>query len=251
MNLGKLSATRTMGADLLDLVAPRDCVACASPGRVLCGRCGAALAASAGWTDRERVAVPVSVGGPFSGVLGEVIRAYKSGARSLAGPLAGVLLPALRDAVERAERGRSSAQRAEVSIVSIPASRRAGWVRGEDILTRVVTRSVGALRREGWRVRQRPLLAPGRAVADQRGLSAQRRRVNVAGSLQLDVREVQRWVGEGRPPIVVVDDVLTTGATLREAMGVLGRAMDRATDVMDREILGSAVIAATTPRQGG
>lgn len=240
-----------MGADLLDLVAPRDCVACASPGRVLCGPCEAVLADAVGWTDGERVGVPVSVGGPFAGVLGEVIRAYKDGARSMAGPLARVLLPALRDAVERAERGRSSTHRAEVSIVSIPASRRAGWVRGEDILARVVARAVVALRREGWQVVQRPLLAPGRAVADQRGLSAQRRRVNVAGSLRLDTREVQRWVGEGRPSIVVVDDVLTTGATLREAMGVLGRAMDRVTDVMGREILGGAVIAATTPRQPG
>ena len=246
MNVRRVTSTLWTGADLLDLVAPRDCVACASPGRVLCRPCEGALASAVGWTDQKRVEVPVAVGGPFTGVLGEVVRSYKDGSRSLVSPLARVLLPALRYAAEQAERDRSSGDGSDdrvVSIVSIPASRRADWARGEDILTRVVTRAVGALRREGWRVRQRSLLTPGRVVADQRGLSAQQRRVNIVGSLQLDPREVQRWVGAGRSSIVVVDDVLTTGATLREAVRVLGQ-------VMDKQIISGAVIAATTPRQG-
>lgn len=241
---GEQRGWAALAADLLDVVAPRDCVSCQRPGRILCPECRGVFAGLAPWTDSERVGVPVSVGGAFSGVLGDALRAYKAdrnGVRGLAQPLTEVFLPAVRQAVSRAagSDGRGLRRTRQVAIVSIPASRRAHWVRGEDILGRVVAGVADELNREGWPVRRWSLLEPGRAVADQRGLSAQRRRVNVTGSMRVAPRELLRWSRAGQGGVVIVDDVLTTGATLREAVRVLGGAGVGT-------VAAGAVIAATT-----
>ena len=66
------------------------------------------------------------------------------------------------------------------------------------------------------KVLTRPLLRHTRRIQDQSLLSAAERQSNLSGSL------VCKEKAEGlRAPIIIVDDVVTTGATLREA----GRAL--------------------------
>jgi predicted amidophosphoribosyltransferase len=81
-------------------------------------------------------------------------------------------------------------------------------------------------------VEARRLLAPARAVADQAGLTTRERAANLAGAL--------RATGVAGLPVVVVDDVMTTGATLVEAA--------RALAAGGHPVAGAAVVAATRRR---
>ena len=76
------------------------------------------------------------------------------------------------------------------------------------------------------------LLVPARAVADQSGLTTGQRARNLSGAL--------RGVGVPGSPVVVVDDVMTTGATLVEAA--------RALSAQGHLVVGAAVVAATRRR---
>jgi predicted amidophosphoribosyltransferase len=65
-----------------------------------------------------------------------------------------------------------------------------------------------------------PLLRSRGGVADQAGLGADERAANLAGSLWCPSRRLARWAGRAGL-VVVCDDVITTGTTLREAQRAL------------------------------
>ncbi|WP_369688378.1 ComF family protein [Actinomadura macra] len=74
-----------------------------------------------------------------------------------------------------------------------------------------------------------------RRVSDQAGLTVSERAANLAGALEA----VPRAKVAGRR-VVLVDDVITTGATLAEAA--------RALRAADAEVIGAATLAATQRR---
>lgn len=204
-------------ADALALLLPVSCAGCDEPDVALCERCTLALAPD---PRRQVVAAPggdlvVWSGLVFQGVTARVVRAIKEDGRT---SLAAALAPAL-------EAAWACAGVADAVAVPMPTSRSAYRRRGfrvPDLL----------IRRAGRRSRR--LLRQARRTADQRGLDRDARQRNVAASL---VAAHAR----GRP-VIVVDDVVTTGASLAEAARALRAAGAHVV---------AAVTVAATPRWSG
>ena len=159
---------------------------------------------------------------PFDGVPARVLRALKEDGRTgLARALAPGLAMATGAALDAASAGAGSAE--TVVLVPVPSSRAAFRRRGYRVVELVARRA---------ELRCMRLLVPSRRTADQRELGREERRRNVRNSL--------RARGAAGLRVIVLDDVVTTGATLQEAFRALreGGAI----------VLGAATIAATPRR---
>jgi predicted amidophosphoribosyltransferase len=210
---------RAVLTELSDLVLPRRCVSCERAGPVLCGLCRAAMAplfvelpdglmvhAASAYEDAARTAVI----------------AYKErGRRDVGRALAGLLAEAVNNCIVDA-----SAQLSTVVLVAAPSSRAAARARGGPHMLRLA-RHVAT--RTGLAVAAGALEVT-REVADSAGLSIEERSANLHGAIR----------AAAAPPgltALVVDDIVTTGATLVEC----GRALRAA----GWSVGGCAVIAAT------
>lgn len=159
------------------------------------------------------------VSGEASGALRAVVTAYKDEQRrDLRRLLAAWLTPALRAAVGDSAVARRALHGRGLVIVSVPGSPRARRRRGDVPLLPVVASAVEGL---GGSVVMADVLAPTRVTRDQSALDASERASNVAGAMK--VRERHRSVVQGSV-CVVVDDLVTSGATLTEAARALGDA---------------------------
>lgn len=209
-------------AALLDLVLPRSCAGCDLAGVGLCPGCRAALAQPPRWT-RPRPCPPglppLTTAADYAGPVRAVLLAHKEHGRLL---LVRPLGAALAGAVALL------APPPLAVLVPVPSAPAAVRARGHDHARRLARE---AARRSG--LRARPLLVPQRAVADQAGLDAPSRVANLAGALGARGR-LDGLV------VVIVDDVVTTGATLVEAA--------RALRAAGAHVHGAAVVAATLRR---
>jgi predicted amidophosphoribosyltransferase len=201
------------------LVLPVDCPGCGLPDVALCGRCRMELAARP-----HRVALtawptgpPARAGAVYDGCVRRIVVAWKDAGRH---DLTGVLAAALARAVGALPTGvaRAAASSRSVLLVPVPSSRVARRRRGESLVTRLALEAARRLRRAGHDVRVLPALRLVRAVADQVGLGRSGRRANLDHAMGL--RRASAALVCGRR-FVVVDDVLTTGVTVREACRVL------------------------------
>jgi predicted amidophosphoribosyltransferase len=208
----------SLSAALLDLVLPRRCVGCRRPGAALCAGClpaGPPRVAASG----------VFAATAYENAVRRALLGYKErGRRDLAGPLAGLLAVAVRAA---AEAGRASPGR--TLLVPVPSARSVAAGRGGDHVVRL-TRRAAVL--GGWRSAPR-VLALTRAVRDSAGLDTAQRSANMAGAMCARPARAG-WT------VLVVDDIVTTGATVREACRALAAA--------GWPVAGAAVVAATPRR---
>ncbi|WP_232295017.1 ComF family protein [Parafrankia sp. EUN1f] len=240
-------------AILADLVLPRACAGCGLPGYAACAWCAAALAgplvlaapgptASPGRrghvTGASSSPFPTVAAARFEGAARALLIAYKERGRV---DLARVLGGALARAVAVAGRDLHRRQRADaVVLVPVPTTAAARRRRGLDHVAGLAAVAARVLTRSGTRARVSGALRVLRAGVDQADLGAADRRRNRSGAFTTHPG--------ARPPcrreiVIVVDDIITTGATAAEAIRAL-RAGGWAPS-------GAAAIAATPLRSAG
>ena len=197
--------------DALAVLAPVDCAGCGAVDRALCDRCRAELSPL---PVHQTLAdgTPVVAALRYDATVREVVLAYKEQGRTdVARPLAAPLCTAVGAALQ----GRCE-------LVALPVGRTAYRRRGYDPV-RLLLRKAGlghpleALRQTHQRAAQKTLSRAARAE-------------NLAGSLAAS-RDIR-----GRR-LLLVDDVVTTGASLSEAA--------RALRAAGAEVVGAATLAAT------
>ncbi|WP_238998148.1 ComF family protein [Nocardioides limicola] len=222
---------------LADLVFGSQCLGCALPGRMLCGDCSAALPTTAFWTRPTpcpeglgAVAASAAYGGPVQAM---VVGHKEHRQLALRRPLARLLATSVQLLV-------ADDPGVPVLVVPVPSAPSSARRRGHDPLYAVARGAARALRRAGTPARVTRLLVVGRRVHDQSGLDSAARAQNLAGALA-GRRRALKAAASGRPVhVVIVDDVITTGATAREAQ--------RALEELGVRLRGIAVIAATQRR---
>ncbi len=198
--------------DAWALLMPVDCAGCESPDRSLCATCAASLV--------PLTTVRATPGGlrvvtalRYETVVRRVILSFKEQHRTDA---AAHLAPALAAAL-------LASADAAAEVVAVPTSRAAYRRRGYDPV-RLVLRKAGC--------RPVRVLRVSRRTSAQKALGAAERAANLRGAL------AARGSLAGRR-FLLVDDILTTGATLDEAARAISEA--------GGTVLGAATIA-FTPR---
>lgn len=244
----RLRLWREVIAQTCALVAPRQCP-CGREGAWLCRHCAALLRAeplrvdsccdalqelTAARVREERRGehllppgvdhtplLPVLALGEYGGDLQRLILAWKNGGMLHLGAR---LAPALTPAVQRLIGTADAADAAPVQLVPVPSQRSARLRRGEDHTAELVR----AMERSGA---GRALLLGARPTTAQDGQGARQRR---ARKILLSGRAA-RSAGRTAAPVVIVDDVVTTGSTLR--------GMHEALTTAGMTVLGAVVIA--------
>ncbi|WP_068270437.1 ComF family protein [Aldersonia kunmingensis] len=202
---------------LLDLVLPLECGGCGLPGAGWCAACARELAGHpVALRPRVDPGVPCWALGAHSGARRNAVIAMKERRRrDLADPLGTALAEAL--AWLREVGHLDPDQFAPLVLIPAPTRARAARRRGGDPVTAMAR--VAARRLPGCSVV--PALRLSAGARDSVGLSPQARRANVDG--RVSVRVPGATIGPGAN-VVVVDDVVTTGATLTESVRTLCRA---------------------------
>jgi predicted amidophosphoribosyltransferase len=229
---------RALLAALADLVLPRTCAGCGRPGPALCGPCARLLTVPHLASPRRFPPgfPPTVAAGEYAGRVQPAIIAFKERGRAeLARPLGAALALAVAGVLA----GLSGPRPPRVLLVPVPSSAAALRARGRDHVRELTRRAVAELRTAGVPAAEARLLRRRGRVRDSAGLSAGERRANLAGSF------VRSAVAVPDAVLVLVDDVVTSGATLTEAAAAL--AIGRRPGAVP--IL--AAVVAATPRHVG
>lgn len=218
-----MSAPPARLAGVLDLILPLECGGCGAPSTRWCDACVAELVVKA---DEPRVIspridpqAPVFALGRYAGARRQAILALKEHRRGdLVAPLAGALALGVRQLLTW------GIITAPLTVVPAPTRRSAARRRGGDPVTRLARAAVAG--HPGITVA--PALRMRALARDSVGLDTAARERNIAGRVLLSGRRAKLLGTE----VVLVDDIVTTGATARESVRVLRAAGVRVAAVL-------------------
>ncbi|OUZ12831.1 hypothetical protein BHE97_01095 [Aeromicrobium sp. PE09-221] len=214
------------GAALADLVIGADCPGCGRVTLGLCPTCRRMLRPRPAVVPLEPDDLTVIASAAYSGTAERVVRRWKDlghaqTARWAAHALAAsVAFHGVQDPL----------------LIPVPATRRSRRRRGGWLVSELATGATSVLAGIGVRAEVAPLVRLVRQPADQRRLGVVERARNTRGAF------VTRSAPRGRE-VLVVDDVVTTGSTVRAVAAALERA--------GTSVTGAAVVVATPPPRPG
>jgi predicted amidophosphoribosyltransferase len=193
---------------MLDLVLPLECGGCGAPSVRWCDACSAAFAVRPDEphlvTPRVDPGVPVFALGRYAGPRRQAIVALKEHGRcDLVVPLARALAVGVHHLVGW------GILDTPVTVVPAPTRASAARRRGGDPVARIAT----AATRAHPAITVVPALRTRAMVRDSVGLTSTARQRNLGGRVRL-IRSVAG-------PVLLVDDIVTTGATMCEAVRTL------------------------------
>jgi len=220
-----------------DLVLGATCVGCGVPGRLLCPPCEAALPCDArpAWPSPTPAGlVAPFAAGPYDGTLKELVLGLKERRLlALRRPLGRLLAVSVAAALAGAD--------GPVALVPVPSRPSSVRQRALDSTYAVTVTAARTLRASGRDVTAVRLLRTRPGLRDQAGLSAAGRAANLAESMTCPSTALAGLARRlPRARVVVCDDVVTTGATAREAQ--------RALQSVGLEVVAIAAVAATQRR---
>lgn len=220
-----------MANRLAELLLGAYCPGCGVPGMGACPACAADLRAVHPFVvgGFPEGLPPVAAAGTYADTLRAVLLSAKE--RHALG-----LLPLLGERLAAAvARLVLDAGSCSLVLVPVPTAPTQVAARGVDLPVALARAAALRLRSAGVAARVQRGLKLARRPEDQAGLDRSQRLANLAGAFR---------AAGSRPsgPVVVVDDIVTTGATLAEAV--------RACEQGGAHVLGAAVVAATM-RGGG
>ena len=208
---------------MLDLILPLECGGCGAPSTRWCDACAAELVVRADQphllNPRVDPEVPVFALGRYAGARRQAILAAKEHGR---GDLVVPLARALAVGVHRLLAW--GMVETPLTLVPAPTRRSAARRRGGDPVARIAGAAVAA----------HPDIAVVRALRmtaltrDSVGLGTSARERNIAGRVRLR----RGWATAAGAEVVLVDDIVTTGATARESVRVLHAAGARVAAVL-------------------
>lgn len=205
---------------LRDLLLPQICALCGQGNETLCATCRSRWSIPA--QPCGRLALPVFATHAYDIEAAHVIAGAKDHRRRW-------LLPLIVDGVLSATR---PLLQDRTLLVPIPSRALSVRLRGEAIMERIALSVMQRLKSEGHDVAVDAVLRHSRSVADQSRLSARDRQRNLEGAFAISRRApIDRR-------IIVVDDVMTTGASMREAWRALS----------GYDVVGGACAASTSLR---
>ncbi|AQA01428.1 phosphoribosyltransferase [Mycobacterium sp. MS1601] len=207
---------------MLDLVLPLECGGCGAPGTRWCDACATALRVGADdphvITPRLDPGVPVFALGRHAGTRRRAIVALKEHGRvDLLSPLAHALAGGIHRLLAWGVLDEP------LALVPAPTRRIAARRRGGDPVSRLCASAV----RAHPEIVVTPALRLKRGTRDSVGLGSGDRQRNLAGRVHLDASKLI-----SRVDVLVVDDIVTTGATACESVRVLSTAGVRVAAVL-------------------
>ena len=213
--------TSTLAASAMDLLAPRACAGCDRPDLLLCPSCRSLLFRPFSVPAPAYAAGLALACAPYRGPVRRIILAWKDhDNRPLDGPLGQVmadLAPVLSRLINPLLRSKPAKA---ILVVPAPSSAASLRRRGRVHLQPILLSLVQALQRQGLTARVEPALIMNSVRTKSVQVGGRRNRSHRLTG-RIAVAYPARLTGH---PVLVVDDIITTGSTIRQCARALENA---------------------------